>query len=41
MITVDHLRGMKLFENVPQHELQSIADRAADIDLANNDWGIS
>jgi thioredoxin reductase (NADPH) len=41
MITVDHLRGMKLFENVPQHELQSIADRAADIDLAKNDWVIS
>jgi thioredoxin reductase (NADPH) len=41
MITVDHLRGMKLFESVPQHELQQIADRAADIDLAESDWLIS
>jgi thioredoxin reductase (NADPH) len=41
MITIDHLRGMKLFDSVPQHELQSIADRAADIDLAESDWLIS
>jgi len=41
MITVDHLRTMTLFENVPEHELQSIADRAADIDLADGDWLIS
>ena len=32
---------MKHFENVPLHELQSIADCAADIDLADGDWLIS
>jgi thioredoxin reductase (NADPH) len=41
MITVEHLRAMKLFEDVPHGELQSIADRAADIDLAENDWLVS
>jgi thioredoxin reductase (NADPH) len=41
MITTDHLRGITLFAQVPQHELQLIADRAADIDLAQNDWLIS
>jgi thioredoxin reductase (NADPH) len=41
MITTDHLRGMKLFEHVPLHELKSIADCAADIDLAESDWLIS
>jgi thioredoxin reductase (NADPH) len=41
MITVDHLRGMKLFENVPLTELRSIAACAADIDLAQSDWLIS
>jgi thioredoxin reductase (NADPH) len=41
MITIDHLRGMKLFEHVPLHELKSIADCAADIDLAESDWLIS
>jgi thioredoxin reductase (NADPH) len=41
MITTDHLRGMKLFAKVPLHELESIAERAADIDLAESDWLIS
>jgi thioredoxin reductase (NADPH) len=41
MITVDHLRGMKLFEFVPEHELQSIAACAADIELGDGAWLIS
>ncbi len=41
MITIGDLRGMTLFEGVPEHELQSIADRAADIDLAPGDWLVS
>jgi thioredoxin reductase (NADPH) len=41
MITVDHIRGMKLFEDVPTDELQTIANRAADIHLAEGDWVVS
>jgi thioredoxin reductase (NADPH) len=41
MITVDHIRKMKLFEDVPNGELQTIADRAADIHLAEGDWVVS
>jgi thioredoxin reductase (NADPH) len=41
MITVEHLRAMKLFEDVPHGELQTIANRAADIHLAEGDWLVS
>jgi len=41
MITVDHLSRMNLFEDVPPDELQTIANRAADIHLAEGDWVVS
>lgn len=41
MIIVDDLRAMALFEDVPHDELQTIADRAADIHLAEGDWLVS
>jgi thioredoxin reductase (NADPH) len=41
MITVDDLRAMKLFEDVPRDELQIIANRAADIHLGEGDWLVS
>jgi thioredoxin reductase (NADPH) len=41
MITAEHLLDIPLFAKVPLHERQSIADRAADVDLAPGDWLIS
>ena len=41
MITAADLHGMKLFEHLPLHELQAVADCAADIDLAEGSWLIS
>jgi thioredoxin reductase (NADPH) len=41
MITADNLLDIALFAKVPLHERQSIAERAADVDLAPGDWLIS
>jgi thioredoxin reductase (NADPH) len=41
MFTADQLLAIGLFAKVPLHERQSIAERAADIDLAPGDWLIS
>jgi thioredoxin reductase (NADPH) len=41
MITAEHLLAIPLFSKVPQHERESIAERAADVDLAPGDWLIS
>ncbi len=41
MITAELLRSLRLFDDVPMHELHAIADRAADVDLRPGDWLIS
>jgi thioredoxin reductase (NADPH) len=38
MITAELLRSIRLFADVPMHELEAIAARAADVDLRAGDW---
>jgi thioredoxin reductase (NADPH) len=41
MITADNLLTIPLFAKVPQHERESIAEKAADIDLSPGEWLVS
>jgi thioredoxin reductase (NADPH) len=41
MITADNLLTIPLFAKVPQHERETIAEKAADIDLAPGEWLVS
>jgi thioredoxin reductase (NADPH) len=38
MITTEDLRTVPLFANIPESELDSIASRAADVQLQSNEW---
>ena len=41
MITADNLLTMPLFAKLPQHERESIGEKAADIDLSPGEWLVS
>jgi thioredoxin reductase (NADPH) len=41
MITAELLRTIALLRDVPEHELNAIAERAADLDLRPGDWVVS